>query len=245
MNSSPPPLKAVIFDLDDTLYDHLHSARHGLIELAKRFPSMQSVSVRELEDRYSEALETVHVRLLQGEVDQTTARIIRMQQLFSSFGISVDDQSAFAEYKQFRADYDSACQVVDGTRNLLHRLKARNIRLAIMTNNMVSEQWPKLQQLELTSFFDVVSISEEVGASKPDRKIFDVTLDRLELEVNEVVMVGDSLTSDIAGALAVGMNCVWLNRRPDLNAAAPAGVRSIAGDFSDVDSAIESIVVRA
>ena len=192
MASDSPSPKAVIFDLDDTLYDHLHSARYGLIELAKRYPPMQSVSIPELDDRYSDALESIHLRLLRGEVDQTTARIVRMQQLFASFEIEVTAQTAFSEYKRFRADYDSASQVVAGTHDLLRQLAAMNIRLAIITNNMVSEQWPKLAQLNLMQYFEVVSISEEVGASKPDRKIFDLTLNRLSLTVKDVVMVGDS-----------------------------------------------------
>ena len=237
-------LKAVIFDLDDTLYDHLHSARHGLYELARRFPEMQTVSVRELESRYSDALESIHLRLLRGEVDQTTARIIRMQQLFASFGISVDDRAALDEYKQFRRDYDSVCQVVRGTYELLNRLQSLNLRLAIITNNLVSEQWPKLDQLGLTSIFEVVSISEEVGFSKPDHKIFETTLDRLSLDADDVVMVGDSLSSDIAGGLRAGMRCVWLNRRPNPDVAAPAGVSSIDIDFSNLVAAIESIAGR-
>ncbi len=242
MASESPFPKAVIFDLDDTLYDHLHSARHGLIELAKRYPLMQSVSVLELEDRYSDALESIHLRLLKGEVNQSTARIVRMQQLFASFGIDVGDQTAFDEYKRFRADYDSAGQVVAGTHDLLCQLRAINIRLAIITNNMVSEQWPKLEQLDLTRHFEVVSISEEVGASKPDRKIFDVTLDRLSLNVDEVVMVGDSLTSDIAGAIYIGMQCVWLDRRPERMTTPPADIGTIARDFSDVESSIKTIL---
>ena len=57
-------MKAVLFDLDDTQFDHLHCARSGLVKLSERYPAMQRVAVRELEDRYSTALESIHLRLL-------------------------------------------------------------------------------------------------------------------------------------------------------------------------------------
>ncbi|MCA9215256.1 MAG: HAD family hydrolase [Planctomycetales bacterium] len=236
-------LKAVIFDLDDTLYDHLHSARFGLQQLARRYPAMESVSIQELEDRYSDALEAVHLRLLSGEVDQQEARTIRMQQLFSSFCISVDDDTAFAEYRQFRADYDSVCQVVAGSHELLSCLMERGYQLAIMTNNLVSEQIPKLRQLDLEQYFDVVSISEDVGVAKPHPKIFEVTLERLGLHRHEVVMVGDSLASDIAGAIGVGMPTVWLDRRPDLKRSSPSEVTEIvSGDLRETTKCVDAIL---
>ena len=108
---------------------------------------MLEVSARELEDRYSQALEQVHVRLLRQEVTQTEARTLRMQQLFRSFDIQVTDVQAFAEYKQFRRDSDAACQCVRGTEVLLRRLRELGLRMAIVTNNLVSEQLSKLSHL--------------------------------------------------------------------------------------------------
>ena len=235
-------LKAVLFDLDDTLYDHLHSAKHGLIALSQRYPAMLEVPVRELEDRYSRALEQVHVRLLHGEVTQTEARTLRMQELFQSFEIQVSDEQAFAEYKQFRRDYESVCRCVPGSETLLRRLRQLGLRLAIVTNNLVSEQLPKLEQLGIHGSFDVVSISEEVGAPKPDPKIFEITLHRLAVSSSEAVMVGDSLASDVAGARSLGMRTVWLNRRPDTVLERPDGVEVIKRDFSDHENALARIL---
>ena len=235
-------LQAVLFDLDDTLYDHLHSARHGLLALRKRYAPMQDVSVGVLEDRYSDALETVHLRLLRGELTQTQARTLRMQQLFQSFQIKVSDDRAFAEYRQFRSDYDAVCQCVQGAQPLLRRLREQGLRLAIVTNNLVSEQFPKLEQLGIADQFDVVAVSEEVGAAKPDPEIFEVTLRRLAVSAEHVVMVGDSLASDVAGAQAFGIRTVWLNRRPDKVKDEPRGVEVIEHDFSDQEQALAKIL---
>ena len=235
-------LKAVLFDLDDTLYDHLHSARHGLLCLSQRYPKMTEVSVQELEDRYSAALESIHLRLLSGEVTQQEARTVRMQQLFASFGIEVNEETAFNEYTLFRRDYDSVCQVVAGSHELLQQLQARGLRMAIVTNNLVAEQIPKLDQLQLAKYFDVVSISEEVGVAKPDPQIFHVTLKRLSLSARDVVMVGDSLTSDIAGARAFGIRSVWLNRHPDKHPETLENVATLNRDFSDLERSLKAIL---
>ena len=233
--------RAVLFDLDDTLYDHLHSARSALIAMQQRNPEMLHASVRDLEDCYSNALESIHHRLLRGEVSQTEARTIRMRQFFGDFGMDRNDSQAHAEYTQFRRDYDEACQVVRGTHELLTRLKGQ-VRLGVITNNLVSEQIPKLRQLALDDYFDAVTISEEVGVAKPDPRIFEVAVARLQLGFEEVVVVGDSLSSDIAGAVGVGMRCVWLKRRPDSTEQSPQDVRDIEQDFSDLESCLTTIL---
>lgn len=234
-------MDAVIFDLDDTLFDHLHCARTGLVKLSERHAQMQQIEFGELEDRYSVALESIHLRLLRGEVTQAEARTHRMQQLFGSFGIKLNDRQAMAEYRQFRRDYDAASQVVPGSRELLSRLAKNRVRLAIITNNLVSEQTAKLKELEIDHYFEVVSISEAVGVAKPDPRIFEVTLEELALSASDVVMLGDSLTSDIAGAVGVGIPCVWLNRRPDSipSVRPPDGVPIIERDFTDIESVVQ------
>ena len=238
-------LKAVLFDLDDTLYDHLHSAKTGLLALGKRYPVMLEIPIRELEDRYSHALETVHKRLLIGELNQQQARTRRMQQLFESFGIQVPDDQAYAEYRQFRRDYDTACRCVSGAEWLLNRLQEIGLRLAVVTNNLVSEQFPKLQQLGIQDYFDVVTVSEEVGVAKPALRIFEVTLDRLGVAASQVVMVGDSLSSDVAGARLAGIRTVWLNRRPESTRDRPEDLTTIDRDFADHEQALDKILGRA
>ena len=240
MTDSAP--RAVLFDLDDTLFNHLHSARSALVELSHRYPVMKTVPVRELERRYSEALESIHVRLLHGELSQTAARTQRMQQVFQSFDLEISDQQALQEYTDYRRDYDSVCVPVAGSVRLLEALRAKGIRLAVVTNNLVAEQIPKLQRLSLDHFFEVTAISEEVGVPKPDPKIFEVTLSRLKLSASDVVMVGDSLSSDIAGAVQYGIRSVWLRRYNNAAVSAPAGVAVIDEDFEDTEDSLRKLI---
>ena len=234
--------KAVLFDLDDTLYDHLQSARQGLIALSRRHPALLEVPIPVLEERYSQALEQLHLQMLSGDLTQTEARTRRMQQFFGSFQISLTDEVALAEHELFRYDSDQAFEFVQGAEEILRRLRELEMRMAIVTNNLVSEQINKLKQLGIEGYFDVVAISEEIGVSKPDPEIFMITLERLGLQANDVVMVGDSLKSDILGAQAVGIRTVWLNRHSDSPAHLPPGIAVIDQDFSEHKQAILQIL---
>ncbi|MEM9406435.1 MAG: HAD family hydrolase [Acidobacteriota bacterium] len=239
MNTTP--LKAVLFDLDDTLYDHRFAARSGLIALRERTPALQSLRIDDLEELYSEILEAVHLRLLRGELSQDEARILRNRQFFGRVNLELDDPQALAEYARYRRDYDDACRLVAGSRELLDELARRGLRLGIITNNLVSEQTAKLRQLDLHETFEVVTISEAFGVPKPAPEIFRGTLDELGVEAADAVMVGDSLTSDIAGALGVGLRSVWLDRRPELGREAPPGVPTLLGDFSDLGTTLQAL----
>ncbi|HIJ65698.1 MAG TPA: HAD family hydrolase [Candidatus Hydrogenedentes bacterium] len=85
--------------------------------------------------------------------------------------------------------------------------------LALVTNGLADHQQEKLCGAGLADHFDVVVISGEIGAAKPDRRIFNHALRRLGAPPQEAVMVGNSLQRDIVGAQAAGIRGVWLNRQ--------------------------------
>jgi HAD superfamily hydrolase (TIGR01549 family) len=112
---------------------------------------------------------------------------------------------------------------VDGVVPLLTALKEK-VKIGIISNNVVEEQLRKLQICGLTELLDVIVISEEAGAIKPDRKIFEIALERANAQSHEAVMVGDAWEGDILGAKAVGIRPVWYNhyKLPAINASIPA-----------------------
>jgi len=85
-------------------------------------------------------------------------------------------------------------------------------RLALLTNGAGAIQRAKIDGAGLASYFDPTIVSGDVGVGKPDPRIFRLVLEKLTLPGERVVMVGDSLTRDIQGAMKVGLRAVWLNR---------------------------------
>ncbi len=88
----------------------------------------------------------------------------------------------------------------------------RTCRLGLLTNGAVDLQREKIELSGLDPFFDIITISGEIGVGKPDSRVFELTLDRMSAEPAEAVMVGNSLKSDIAGAQGAGIRAIWLNR---------------------------------
>jgi FMN phosphatase YigB (HAD superfamily) len=90
--------------------------------------------------------------------------------------------------------------------------KRARVPLALITNGPSDTQRGKLRVHGLEHWFEVVVISGEVGVAKPNASVFDLALNQLLVERENVWHVGDSLTTDVAGAKAAGLTAVWINR---------------------------------
>ena len=107
------------------------------------------------------------------------------------------------EFEAYRS-FDDAPAVLDAI--------GRLVPLGLVTNGASDLQRRKLRALGIEEIFAVVAISGEVGAAKPDGRIFLQALDRLGVAPTDSWHVGDSLARDVGGARAAGMQAVWLNR---------------------------------
>jgi len=205
------PLTTILFDLDDTLFDHAGTARAALQVSTAQFTSMATVPLDELYARYSELLEAMHPRVLAGEVSYLDARRLRFQELLAPYKV-FDSEAAAEEFAGFHyGHYRRLRQPVAGAVALLEALKPR-YQIGIITNNRTTEQQDKLAFLGLTHLVDALITSEDVGVTKPDPRIFRAALERLHALPEETVLVGDNWTADVLGAQAMGIRPVWLNR---------------------------------
>jgi putative hydrolase of the HAD superfamily len=93
----------------------------------------------------------------------------------------------------------------------LEAFKSR-YRLGLLTNGAPDLQRRKIAGAGIGKYFDAVVVSGEVGIGKPDTRVFEMLLSRLNVAPESALMVGDSLKSDIQGAHAVGMKAAWVNR---------------------------------
>jgi HAD superfamily hydrolase (TIGR01549 family) len=108
-------------------------------------------------------------------------------------------------------------ELIPGTEQMLHELKQRGYRLAIVSNGPVGSIPNVLGHHGLLDLFEVCAVSQGLGIEKPDLRIFRYALDRLGIspeDAGRTVMVGNDLAADVAGANGVGMISVWLNWAP-------------------------------
>jgi putative hydrolase of the HAD superfamily len=202
-------VRAILFDLDDTLFDHAHASQTAMRVLhAEHAPHLDYSS---FSAEHASLLEHYHLGFLRGEYSLDEARAARMTALFHHFNLPIDADKAWQVSMTYRDVHQANRQLVAGAGDLLEKLYCE-YSLAIVTNNSSAEQHAKLKHLGITGYFKTLAISEEVGATKPDARIYYAALDQLDCEPHEAVMVGDNLHADVQGAHDAGIAAVWFNR---------------------------------
>ena len=96
---------------------------------------------------------------------------------------------------------------------VLNLLKKRKLKIALISNTDSISIEPLLEKFELRKFFDVVILSYDTGKLKTDPDMYKLCLKKLKVKKNEVIVIGDSIESDIKGAEAAGLRALLLDRR--------------------------------
>ena len=221
-----------LFDLDHTLLDSDESERQaylrtmteaGLADPAAHFPTYRTING------------ALWAAVERHEISPNEVKVRRFAEFNAATGLDADP-SAMAD--TFVDGLASFGELYPGARELLDDLGARTT-LAVVTNGIGVVQRRRLQRLGLDTTFAAVAISGELGVSKPDPAIFDHVFADLSTALgrpvgaDDAVMIGDSLTSDMAGAANAGIRSIWLNRH---RAPAPTdpGVDHIVTDLGAI-----------
>jgi len=212
-------IKAVLFDLDDTLFDHRGCAREALTAVQGCHDRFRSMPFDALERAHARYLEELHADVMLGRLPLEHARVERFRRLLASMDVPSAEGLAARIATTYRDTYRTARRAIAGASALLAAVKTR-ARIGIVSNNLLEEQQEKLRTCGLDEFVDALVVSEEAGSSKPDPAIFRLALDHLHATAEDAVMIGDSWAADVVGARAAGIRAIWFN--PD-GIPAPAG----------------------
>lgn len=113
--------------------------------------------------------------------------------------------------QELMAEMALVSQPLDGVIDTLNALFGK-VKMGIITNGFTALQQKRLDNTQTSHFFDMVVISEKIGFAKPDRQIFDYAFALMdEFDRSKVLMVGDTLSSDILGGNNAGIDTCWLN----------------------------------
>lgn len=211
--------RAVLFDLDDTLFDHTYCARTGLEAVREAHPALSAHPLTFVHQEFARLLDEMHPRVLSGELTLEQSRCERVERLLRWSGCQPSESEVLTFSELYRRSYQDARRPVPSARALLEALHMRVV-VGVVTNNITSEQVLKLRHCGLDRSIDFMVTSEDVGVCKPHAPIFDEALRRAGCRPAEAVMVGDSWESDVVGARQAGLRAVWFNRS---HAAPPGG----------------------
>lgn len=202
-------LKAILFDIDDTLFPTTEFARRArqnavraMIAAGLELPEEQVL--RELEEvitEFSSNYEHHFDKLLQRLRPASLSK--RNSALIVAAGVAAYHDTKFLEIAPF-----------PDVKPLLEDLRRAGLRLGVITHGWTVKQAEKLVRLGLTRFLDpaAIFISDQIGISKPNPKLYQVALADLGLSGPEAMYVGDSPEHDIAPPQSLGMIAVWSSR---------------------------------
>lgn len=196
----------LLFDADGTLFDYdtaeaaaLTATWEGVGRVA---PEGLVATYRRINAALWKTYET-------GSIGQQELQVERFVRLVSEVGESVDPTRLSGDYLGQLARQTF---LLDGARELLEWARDR-FQLALITNGIPEVQRPRLRLSGFDRLFPVVVISGEEGVAKPAPEIFDIALRRMGgPERAEILLIGDSLSSDIRGGVDYGIDTCWLNR---------------------------------
>ncbi len=200
-------IKAVLWDLDSTLIDYHVPERNAIIRCFEDFklgpcPEEFLRSYHDVNIKWWDKLE-------KGLMSKEEITVGRFTEMLETFGYDASVASEFNDDYMDRLG-DMVCPVT-GAVEVLSALHGKVFQ-AIATNGVVKTQQKKIANSGFASFIDKVYISGLLGADKPSVEFFNRILEDLPgLKKSEIMMVGDSLTSDMKGGNNTGLVCCWFN----------------------------------
>ena len=202
--------KSIFFDLDHTLWDFETNSKEALLELHH---SYQLTHHGILPQEFLLAFKKINTGLWHlydtGQIKQEVIRHQRFHRVFQEFGVEQYELSL-----QFSNDYVSISpkkkNLLPHAKEVLDYLKP-NYPMHIITNGFSEIQATKLNSSGIHHYFKSIVTSEKAEHKKPSKEIFDYALRENDLVPHEVVMIGDNLLTDMAGASNAGIDTIYFN----------------------------------
>jgi putative hydrolase of the HAD superfamily len=202
-------IKAILFDIDDTLFDRIKSQHLVLDKIVTKLPHV----FYSLENgRIMEAfLESDRISTLDWEAGRHVddVREYRSNIFLKELGLSTDHAGIITDI--YVQEYPFINAPVEGAVELVEKASLR-FKTGVISNSMPDVQYQKIKTLGLQSYFSCVVLATEIGLKKPDARIFIHAAKQLQLQPDECMYIGDNYENDIAGGKGAGMKTCWFRR---------------------------------
>ena len=217
----------VLFDADGTLLDFLRSEREAICGAVRRL-GLELTDEQVL--TYSQINDSLWKRLERGEIEKPRLFVHRFELFCQHYGFPIDPEELSSIYFEELAQKG---YFLPGAEELCERLLG-HVRMVIVTNGDQRVQKSRYAKCELSRFMEGHFISDEIGYEKPDVRFFEAVARALpNFSRERTLIVGDSLTSDMKGGIAFGIDTCWYNpHKKDL----PDGmaITYVASTFDEV-----------
>lgn len=227
------PYRVLFLDIDDTLLDFEANARLAMKEAFATFGLPFSETAFRVFEVRNLAL---WKRLEKKEITKQELFRMRWQTIFGELGLDAEPD-AFETC--FRTELENAAIPIPGAVELVTTLSG-HYRLCAASNGMLRQQVNRLKKAGMYDAMEQVFVSESVGFEKPSARFFDACFQTLgDVRPTETLLVGDSVSADIEGALRYGIPCVWFDRYLT-HAEPPSGVLGTIDSLNELFGYLET-----
>ena len=198
--------QVLLFDADETLFDFKMAEKQAFLKALEEYKL--DVDKEESLKLYSQINKHIWEEFEKGEITADRLRVERFERFSKKIDIDFDAVSFSKAYAKFLGEgaylFEDSVEVID--------YLSKKYRLALITNGLKDVQKSRISRTPLKDYFQELIISDEIKISKQNPRIFDYALDKLEYkDRTKVLMIGDSLTSDMQGGVNAGIDTCWYN----------------------------------
>lgn len=207
--------KGIFIDIDDTLLDYIPCCREAYDAAMPEHPEYFELFFQISGRLFSEAKHGLHTV---SEVMELYPRefVERMSELTNERVSELEIAQRTDTFKHaFREAWGTTHTLVPDAREMLERLQSKGYRLFAASNSFGHLQRSRLEHAGILHYFEDTFISMDIGYDKPDIRFYQEALRRCGLQASEVLMIGDSMTTDVLGAQAAGIDAIYFDRQKD------------------------------
>lgn len=228
------PIKAVCFDLDDTicdLWEGEKTARSKLLEIITERTGRNREEIAEVYDSEWDKVKQEYMNWVAKGLDEADLREMHMNNLFKV--LSLDSGARELAELHCRTTMDDI-YIYPDARTVLDKLKEK-YRLCMITNGPPAWQREKIRKLGIEGYFEEIIVSGEIGHHKPDPKIFQEMTNRTGVPPSEIIYIGNDYRKDILGAKASGWHTAWVKRMEEArDETVPSHIINELSDLLDI-----------
>ncbi len=199
-------IRAVIFDIDDTLYSYIDANRKAHAALSAYTEEAFGWEPGASERLSLEMMDRMHLQM--GDVAAYHNRLLRFQNILEDHGLPLFPH-ALRMTELYWDTLIRESEISPGAADTMRLLKERGMQLGIGTDMTALYQFKKLEHLDLLRYLDWVVTSEEACAEKPSPDFFSLCVRKAGCRPEECLFIGDNYVKDYRGALASGLHALW------------------------------------
>ncbi len=196
-------VKGVLLDIDNTIYHYEPCHNHALNILLSQLSTIVSIPKELVHKEFMKSRQRIN-KQLKGTAS-SHSRFLYVQLTLEFFlGKSAFFHTLYLE-KLYWDTFLSKMKLDENANSFINQCNKQNIPICCVTDLTTEIQFRKIERLNIEDKINFIVTSEEAGIEKPDKIIFDLALEKIKLDYNAVIMVGDSVSKDIVGAEKLGI----------------------------------------